>query len=89
MSEPLESGVPAFRQTDQSNDIWSKYKPEDGQFANFMKDDGCRERHWRMKTEFYEIIKKVKPNPAHEIFGFLHNQGKLLAIVTQVRPSLD
>eukprot|EP01115_Flamella_aegyptia_P014650 TRINITY_DN843_c0_g1_i1.p1 TRINITY_DN843_c0_g1~~TRINITY_DN843_c0_g1_i1.p1 ORF type:complete len:304 (-),score=91.14 TRINITY_DN843_c0_g1_i1:7-918(-) len=80
----VESGVPAYRATDQKSDIWTKYKPSDGEYANFIRDEQSRERYWEMKTEFYNILQTVSPNPGHTFFGYLHQQNKLLSIVTQV-----
>jgi len=48
-----------------------------------MTNEGCRERYWKMELELYNFIKKATPNPAHNIFKYFHDIGKLRAIITQ------
>lgn len=79
----IESGVPAYR--GGGDTIWAKYNASDTDYNNFMSDEGSRERFWQMKTEFWEYVIKAQPNPAHTIFGYLHQKGKLLSVITQVR----
>jgi NAD-dependent deacetylase len=48
-----------------------------------MTSEDQRKKHWEMKTGFFDILMKAEPNPAHKIFGYLHEQGTLLGVVTQ------
>jgi len=77
----VESGIPAFRGGDES--VWSKYNPSVGEFENFINNEDCREQYWKMKTEFFETVQNANCNPSHQIFSYLHLQGKLLNIITQ------
>jgi NAD-dependent deacetylase len=75
-----ESGIPDFR---SPGGIWDKYDPSDFYFQKIISDDACREKYWRMSTEYYLIMKKARPNSAHRSLKTLEDTGRLLVIVTQ------
>ncbi len=75
-----ESGIPDFR---SPGGIWDKYDPSDFYFQNIISDEACREKYWRMSTEYYLIMKGAHPNSAHRALKTLEDTGRLLAIVTQ------
>jgi NAD-dependent deacetylase len=75
-----ESGIPDFR---SPGGVWDRYNPEDFTFQNFLSSEPARERYWQMATEFYEPIKKAKPNPAHLAIAELERLGGLDCVITQ------
>ncbi|MFP4035903.1 MAG: SIR2 family NAD-dependent protein deacylase, partial [Desulfobacteraceae bacterium] len=75
-----ESGIPDFR---SPGGIWDRYDPSDFQYQKIVSDERAREKYWRMSTEYYEVMKKANPNPAHKAIKTLEDMGKLLAVVTQ------
>lgn len=75
-----ESGVPDFR---SPGGLWSKYDPSDATFDRFLQHQDVRERYWQRHSEMYEILKEARPNPAHGIFAWLHEAGKLIGVITQ------
>jgi NAD-dependent deacetylase len=74
------SGIPDFR---SPGGIWDRYDPSDFQYQKIVSDERAREKYWRMSTEYYEVMKKANPNPAHKAIKTLEDMGKLLAVVTQ------
>jgi len=77
-----ESGIPTFRGKDG---LWEKYDPQvyataegltyalrqnPGTLANFMRD-------------FYTILLKARPNPAHYALAVLEKEGVLGSLITQ------
>ena len=75
-----ESGIPDFR---SPGGIWSKYDPEDYTYQRFVSSEAARKKYWRMSTEFYDALKSVRPNPAHEAVAELERMGKLDCVITQ------
>lgn len=75
-----ESGIPDFR---SPGGIWEKYDPSDFYFQKIVSDTKAREKYWKMSSEFYDTMKKAKPNTAHLAIKTLEDAGKLSAIVTQ------
>eukprot|EP01097_Dermamoeba_algensis_P002669 TRINITY_DN2057_c0_g1_i1.p1 TRINITY_DN2057_c0_g1~~TRINITY_DN2057_c0_g1_i1.p1 ORF type:complete len:309 (+),score=89.13 TRINITY_DN2057_c0_g1_i1:42-929(+) len=74
-----ESGIPAFRQTNQEKDFWSQYAPETRTLQNFLSSEENRVYYWTMKTEFYEIVQQAKPNPALTFSSFFLNKTNFWA----------
>ncbi|HJX34267.1 MAG TPA: Sir2 family NAD-dependent protein deacetylase [Desulfatiglandales bacterium] len=75
-----ESGIPDFR---SPGGIWDRYDPTDFYFQNFVSSEKSREKYWEMSSEYYIIMKRANPNPAHLAIKKIEEIGKLLAIVTQ------
>ena len=75
-----ESGIPDFR---SPGGVWSKYDPEDFTYQRFVASETARERYWQMSTEFYEQLKRVRPNAAHTAVAALEGMGKLDCVITQ------
>jgi len=75
-----ESGIPDFR---SPGGIWDRYDPTDFYFQNFVSSEKSREKYWEMSSEYYIIMKRANPNPAHLAIKKIEDIGKLLAIVTQ------
>jgi NAD-dependent deacetylase len=75
-----ESGIPDFR---SPGGVWDRYHPEDFTFQNFLASETSRKRYWQMATEFYEPIKKARPNQAHLAIAELEKLGKLDCVITQ------
>ena len=75
-----ESGIPDFR---SPGGIWDRYDPSDFYFQKIISDQKAREKYWKMSSEYWEVMKNAKPNPAHLAIKKLEDMGKLLAIVTQ------
>lgn len=74
----VESGIPPFR---GPGGIWAKHDP-----AKFEK--GYFKRHpaevWPLLKEvFFDMLKHVRPNPAHLALAELEQAGRLAGIVTQ------
>jgi len=55
---------------------------------NFNTDPEMAMAWWSMKRWFMCELSKAAPNPAHEFFAVLEQQGKLGAVVTQNIDSL-
>jgi len=75
-----ESGIPDFR---SPGGIWDRYDPSDFYFQKIISDQKAREKYWKMSSEYWEVMRDAKPNPAHLAVKKLEDMGKLLAIVTQ------
>lgn len=75
-----ESGIADFR---SPGGIWEKYNPEDFTFQRFTASELAREKYWEMSTEFYNSMKDVQPNPAHNAVFQMENIDKLDCIITQ------
>jgi NAD-dependent deacetylase len=75
-----ESGIPDFR---SPGGIWSRYDPSDFYLENIISSESSRIKYWEMSREYYQVMKKATPNPAHLAIKRLEDAGKLLAVVTQ------
>ena len=75
-----ESGIPDFR---SPGGIWDRYDPSDFYYQKIVSDQRAREKYWKMSSEYWEVMRDAKPNPAHLAIKKLEHMGKLLAIVTQ------
>lgn len=40
--------------------------------------------YWKMHTDLYPTVKDAVPNACHTLFHYLHEQGKLAHVITQV-----
>jgi NAD-dependent deacetylase len=75
-----ESGIPDFR---SPGGIWDRYDPSEFYFDRFISNEASREKYWKMSTEYYQVMKKAQPNPAHLALKKMDDTGRLLAVVTQ------
>jgi len=75
-----ESGIPDFR---SPGGIWSRYNPSDFYLQNIISSESSRIKYWEMSREYYQVMKKALPNPAHLALKRLEDAGRLSAIVTQ------
>ncbi len=75
-----ESGIPDFR---SPGGIWSRYNPSDFYLDNIISSESSRIKYWQMSCEYYQVMKKALPNPAHLALKRLEDTGRLSAIVTQ------
>ncbi|MCK5542025.1 MAG: NAD-dependent deacylase [Desulfobacterales bacterium] len=74
----VESGIPPFR---GEGGLWNKYDPStfDIQFFN----NHTKESWAAIKTIFYDLFGKVKPNKAHFVLAEMERMGIIKAIITQ------
>jgi len=74
-----ESGIPTYRGDDG---IWNKYDPNKyANIDNFLRDP---KYYWSFFKEVrYPVLKKAKPNKAHDALAKLEEKGKLKAVITQ------
>lgn len=72
------SGVPTFRGKDG---IWKKFRPEElANYHSFIKNPGLV---WEWYQWRRNLIKNVKPNPAHYALVDMEHMFKDFAIITQ------
>ncbi len=74
----VESGIPPFR---GEGGLWNKYDPAtfDIQFFN----NHTKESWLAIKTIFYDLFGKVKPNKAHFALAEMEKLGIIKGIITQ------
>ena len=74
-----ESGIPTYR---GEGGLWTKYDPSKyASISYFLQNPSY---YWNFfKDVRYPILKKVKPNKAHEALFELENIGKLKTVITQ------
>lgn len=74
-----ESGIPTYR---GDNGVWNKYDPNKyANIDNFFREP---EYYWSFFKEVrYPVLKKAKPNKAHDALAKLEEKGKLKAVITQ------
>jgi len=74
-----ESGIPTYRGDDG---VWNKYDPNKyANIDNFLREP---EYYWSFFKEVrYPVLKKAKPNKAHDALAKLEEKGKLKAVITQ------
>lgn len=72
------SGIPDFR---SPGGFWESNRPID--FSEFLQSEEARREAWRRKTAFAEAYAGVEPNEGHYALRRLHDQGRLLALITQ------
>lgn len=75
-----ESGIPDFR---SPGGIWDRYDPREFRFQRFLSSESARETYWRMHSELFALLSRVRPNPAHQACVDLHREGKLDCVITQ------
>lgn len=74
-----ESGIPTYRGEDG---LWSKYDPNI--YANITYFHQDPSYYWNFFQEVrYPMIKKVKPNKAHQALAELEATGNLRTVITQ------
>lgn len=74
----VESGVPAFR---GKNALWDRYPVEE--YATIEAFVRNPQKVWGFFKEFYEVLSRAEPNPAHVALKNLEEAGILKSIVTQ------
>ena len=77
-----ESGIPTFR---GAGGLWEKYDP-----AEYAHVEGLISilrvhpaRLVKFVVDFYDVLLKAKPNPAHLALAVLEKEGRLRAVITQ------
>jgi NAD-dependent deacetylase len=75
-----ESGIPDFR---SPGGVWERYDPEGFTFQRFLSSEEARTRYWEMSTEMYQVLKRAKPNTAHQAIAELERLGRLDCVITQ------
>jgi NAD-dependent deacetylase len=74
----VESGIPDFR---SAEGLWARFDPmEYATIDAFVQDP---ERVWKMLMEVDSIVKKARPNEAHQALAQLEKLGKMDGIITQ------
>jgi len=73
-----ESGISDYR---SKGGIWQKFQPV--YLQEFVEDAEKRKLYWQRKLEMWESLKNAAPGVAHRFFSSLHEQGKLLGLITQ------
>ena len=74
----VESGIPPFR---GEGGLWNKYDPVTFDIQFFHKN--TRESWKAIKTIFYDLFGKVKPNKAHLALAEMEKLGIIKGIITQ------
>jgi NAD-dependent deacetylase len=73
-----ESGIPDFRSPDG---VWATNRTVT--FQEFVNDRDDRIEYWRQKTSMWPAMREAPPNAGHLFFTCLHEQKKLLGMITQ------
>ncbi len=73
-----ESGIPDFR---GAGGIWTQYRVVTIQ--EFLASEEGRKEYWRRKAALWPPVRDAQPNDGHMAFTRLHDQGKLLRLITQ------
>ncbi|KAG2385535.1 hypothetical protein C9374_003350 [Naegleria lovaniensis] len=81
----VESGISAFRNSGSSNlqNIWDKWNQDEMTYQNILGRKKIRDDYFEMHAYLKEQISKAFPNPSHQLFSVLNDQGKLLRVITQ------
>ncbi|KAF0972732.1 hypothetical protein FDP41_008981 [Naegleria fowleri] len=81
----VESGISAFRNSGSSNlqNIWDKWNQDEMTFQNILSRKKIRDDYFEMHAYLKDQISKASPNPSHQLFAVLNNQGRLLRVITQ------
>jgi len=77
-----ESGIPTFR---GKQGLWERYDPgvyatPEGLAGLLRKDPQALAD---FIVDFYSVILKARPNPAHRALALMENEGRLSAVITQ------
>lgn len=75
-----ESGIPDFR---SPGGLWDRYDPDEFRFQRFLESEEARKKYWKMSSEFYGLLTRVRPNAAHDACVELHRLDKLECVITQ------
>jgi NAD-dependent deacetylase len=94
----VESGIPPFRsggfysKDNTSSDviIWNNFDSSKMTVQNFNNaaNNEVAKLWWKMRHQLLPKVNIANPNPAHSFFGYLHQQNKLSAVITQNIDSL-
>jgi len=72
------SGIPDFR---SPGGVWSKNRTV--LYQEFLANEEDRIEYWRQKVAIWPEMRHAKANRGHEAFFHLHEQNKLLGMITQ------
>ncbi|MFQ5946987.1 MAG: urea transporter [Anaerolineae bacterium] len=50
---------------------------------DFISSPSARKTYWRQEEQFFRLVRKADPAPAHRAVAALHRRGRLSAVVTQ------
>ncbi|MFO7753419.1 MAG: NAD-dependent deacylase [Desulfobacteraceae bacterium] len=74
----VESGIPPFR---GKGGLWNRYDPETFNIQYFLEHT---DESWdAIRTIFYDLFGRVRPNPAHLALAKLEREGLIKAVITQ------
>lgn len=74
----VESGIPPFR---GENGLWNKYDPDSFDISYFNRYPA---ESWEViRTIFYDLFGRVKPNAAHYALARMEEKNLLQAVITQ------
>jgi NAD-dependent deacetylase len=75
-----ESGIPDYR---TGAIAWKKYDTKHFRWERFLESEESRVAYWKMSQDFYLVLRTAECNDGHRAIAALHEQGKLLSVVTQ------
>ncbi len=73
-----ESGIPDYR---SPGGQWTNRTPP--QLQEFLAGEAGRAAYWRYYQEFYPVIARAQPGPAHIALARLHAAGFIKGVITQ------
>lgn len=74
----VASGVPDFR---SPGGIWERFDPEEYATAEALAFDP--DRTWLFFAALFELVRQIRPNPAHAALAELESLGVLRTVITQ------
>ncbi|MBU3758419.1 MAG: hypothetical protein FGM27_00605 [Candidatus Omnitrophica bacterium] len=73
-----DSGIPDYR---SQGGLWERYRPVS--FRDFLNCEASRAEYWRRKKEFYTVLIRAQPSPAHLALTHLQSLGYIRTVITQ------
>lgn len=73
-----ESGIADYR---SQGGIWDQFQPV--YLDEFITNEEKRKLYWMRKAAMWQSLAPAQPGPAHLFFTRLHEQGRLLGLITQ------